>query len=57
MMNLLNRKKQLAALIAAIGAFCLLVNIASPEVVQGGTAVLLALLAFVSRDDAPKETL
>lgn len=56
MINLLNRKTQIAAFLAALGAFVALNNWASPEMAQGGTALLLALVALVSRDNAPKET-
>lgn len=55
-MNLLNRKTQITAFLVALGAFVALNNWASPEVIQGGTALLLALVALVSRDDAPVET-
>lgn len=55
MVNFLNRKKQLAALVTALATFAALAKWASPEVVQGGVGILLAVVALVSRDDAPPE--
>jgi len=58
MINLLNRKKQISGLFAALSAFVVLVKWTTPEIATAGGAVLMAVIALLSPDDhndAPKE--
>lgn len=53
-MNILNRKTQIAAFVAAASAFLVLLKFTTPEVANSFGVLFMAGLALVSRDDAPK---
>lgn len=52
-MNILNRKKQIGALVASVVTFLVLLKLTTPEIANGAGVVLMSILALLSRDDAP----